>query len=61
MIKMAEQIVGIVKAYPVGDPDSIVVVIPKEAHGKLGNHLKGQRFLVKIDDKRRIIYEPIKK
>ena len=59
--KMSEQIVGIVKAYSVGDPDSIVVVIPKAVHGKLGKHPKGQRFLVKLDDKGRIIYEPIKK
>jgi len=56
---MSEQIVGIVKAYSVGDPDSIVVVIPKEAHEKLSRHPKGQRFLVKLDSKGRIIYEPI--
>ena len=59
--EMSEQIVGIVKAYSVGEPDSIVVVIPKEAHGKLSEHPKGQRFLVKLDDRGRIIYEPIKK
>ena len=59
--EMSEQIVGIVKAYSVGEPDSIVVVIPKEAHEKLTNHPKGQRFLVKLDEKGRIIYEPIKK
>jgi len=58
---MSEQIVGIVKAYSVGDPDSIVVVIPKEIHKRLGKHPKGQRFLVKLDNKGRIIYEPIKK
>jgi len=58
---MSEHIVGIVKAYSVGDPDSIVVVIPKEAHGKLKKHPKGQRFLVKLDSKGRIIYEPIEK
>lgn len=58
---MPEQIVGIVKAYAVGEPDSIVVVIPKEAHEKLSKHPKGQRFLVKLDEKGRIIYEPIKK
>ena len=58
---MSEQIVGIVKAYSVGDPDSVVVVIPKEIHGKLSRHPKGQKFLVKLDNKGRIIYEPIKK
>ena len=58
---MAEEIVGIVKAYSVGDPDSIVVVIPKVIHKRLGKHPKGQKFLVKIDGKGRIIYEPIRK
>lgn len=59
--EMSEEIVGIVKAYSVGDPDSIVVVIPKELHDRLGKHPKGQRFLVKLDDRGRIIYEPLKK
>jgi len=58
---MSEEIMGIVKAYSVGDPDSIVVVIPKEAHQRLNKHPKGQRFLVKIDGKGRLIYEPIKR
>lgn len=58
---MNEQIVvGIVKAYSVGDPDSIVVVIPKELHDRLGKHPRGVRFLVKYDSARRqIIYEPL--
>jgi len=58
---MAEEIVGIVKAYSVGDPDSIVVVIPRAIHGRLGRHPKGQKFLVRLDSKGRIIYEPIGK
>jgi len=58
---MSEEIVGIVKAYSVGDPDSIVFVIPKEVHDRLGKHPKGQRFLVKIDHRGRLIYELIKK
>jgi len=61
VIELAEEIVRIVKAYSVGDPDSIVVVIPKEIHERLGKHPKGQKFLVKIDSKGRIIYEPIRK
>ena len=56
---MLEKIVGIVKAYSVGNPDSIVVVIPKEIHEKLSRHPKGQKFLVKLDENGRIIYEPI--
>jgi len=58
---MTEEIVGIVKAYSVGEPDSIVVVIPKEIHDRLGKHPKGQRFLVKLDEQGRIIYEAIEK
>jgi len=60
-MNMSEQIMGIVKAYSVGAPDSIVVVIPKEIHERLSEHPKGQRFLVKLDKKGRIIYELIKK
>jgi len=56
---MSERIVGIVKAYSVGNPDSIVVVIPKGVHEKLNKHPKGQKFLVKLDENGRIIYEPI--
>jgi hypothetical protein len=56
---MSEQIMGVVKAYSVGKPDSIVVVIPKEIHKRLGKHPKGQHFLVKLDARGRIIYEPI--
>ena len=55
---MVEQIVGIVRAYSTGKPDSIVVVIPKDAHEKMAK-VKGQKFLVKIDELGRLIYEPI--
>jgi len=56
---MAEEtIIGIVKAYSTGKPDSIVIVIPKEAHGKLGE-VRGKKFLVKTDSKGRLIYEPL--
>jgi len=58
---MPEEIVGIVKAYSVGEPDSVVVVIPKEIHNKLAKTPKGQKFLVKLDGRGRIIYELIKK
>ncbi len=60
-IVSTEQIIAIVKAYSVGNPDSIVVVIPKEAHQKFKKTLKGQKFLVKLDEKHRLIYEPISK
>jgi len=57
---LTEQIIGVVKAYSVGNPDSVVVVIPKDAHDKLGKPPRGQRFLVKIDQDGRLIYEPLK-
>jgi hypothetical protein len=51
-----EEIVNVVKAYSVGSPDSTVVVIPKE----LGV-IAGTKFCVKLDNKGRIIYEPLKR
>jgi len=55
---MTEQIIGTAKAYSTGKPDSIVIVIPKDAHAKMGK-VRGQKFLVKLDEKGRLIYEPI--
>jgi hypothetical protein len=53
--KMTERIVSVVKAYSVGkDPDSVIVVIPKELNIK-----PGTRFCVKKDERGRIIYEVI--
>ena len=52
-----ETIVQVVKAYSVGrEPDSTVVVIPKELGVKAGT-----KFVVKKGEKGRIIYDPIKK
>jgi len=56
----AETIIDVVKAYPVGKPDSLVVVIPKTVREIL-NFKAGQRFCVKIDEQRRLIYEPIER
>jgi len=55
---MIEEIIAIAKAYAVGNPDSIVVVMPKRLEKKLGS-LKGKRFVVKVDQRNRVIYEPI--
>ncbi len=52
-----EEIIGIVKSYPVGrSPDSLVVVIPKEIRERLKIRSR-EKFHVKIDDAGRIIYE----
>lgn len=56
---MTEKIIAVVKAYSVGAPDSLVVVIPKEVHAQLAKNPKGQKFVVKLDGKGRLIYEPI--
>lgn len=53
-----EKIVGIAKAYKSGKPDSDIIVIPKKAQEHIGE-TKGRRFLVKVDEEGRIIYEPI--
>jgi bifunctional DNA-binding transcriptional regulator/antitoxin component of YhaV-PrlF toxin-antitoxin module len=50
----------IVTAYQASQPDSLVVVIPKKVREKL-KITKGKRFIVKIDENGRIIYEPVKK
>jgi len=55
---MVEQIIGVARAYSTGKPDSIVIVIPKGAHKKMGR-VRGQKFLVKIDEKGRLIYEAL--
>jgi hypothetical protein len=54
-----EQTVSIVKAYSVGNPDSLVFVIPKELQEQIQCNPKGKKYLVKFDEKKRIIYEPV--
>ena len=56
---MTEQIIDLVKTYPVGrNKSSLVVIIPKEAREALDIKAH-QKFHVKIDEKGRLIYEPI--
>ena len=53
-----EKVVSIVKAYHVDGAGTLVVVIPKDVREEL--HIeKGKKFLVKIDGKDRIVYEPV--
>ena len=54
---MTEQIVDLVKTYLVGR-SSLVVSIPKEVRETLGIKAH-QKLHVKIDEKGRIIYEPV--
>jgi bifunctional DNA-binding transcriptional regulator/antitoxin component of YhaV-PrlF toxin-antitoxin module len=53
---MDEEIIKVVKAYEVGQPDALVVVIPSLLRKKLGI-AKGTRFIVKVDSGGRLIYE----
>lgn len=56
---LVEKTVSMVKAYSVDGAGTLVIVIPKDVREEL--HIKrGKKFLVKIDDKDRIIYEPVK-
>lgn len=55
---MAEQIITTAKAYITDS--SKVVVIPQKLRRKLGEK-NTDLFIVKLDDKQRIILEPIKK
>jgi len=58
--KMSEKIITTVKAYRSGKPHSKIVTIPKKIRKKLR---EGNADLLagKLDDKGRVIYEPIKK
>ena len=56
---MEEETVAIVTAYICGGRGSLVVAIPKEAREKL-SLAKGQKLLVKVDSKGRLIFEPVK-
>lgn len=53
-----EEIVHVVTAYESGGRDSLVVSIPKRLRDK-GLAKPGQRFLVKVDPRGRIVYEPL--
>jgi len=54
---MTEQLIDLVRPYTVGN-SSLVVSIPKKVREVLG--IKAQQKLhVKIDEKGRLIYEPI--
>lgn len=55
---MSEEIITTAKAYLTDH--SKVVVIPKKLRRKLGED-NTSLFIVKLDDKDRIIYEPIKR
>lgn len=48
----------IVRAYQPSKHGTLVVVIPKKAH-EFAKVVKGTKFLVKTDERGRIIYEPV--
>ena len=53
---MPEILIATVKAWETGKPDSKVVTIPKKIRKRLGDP---DHFIVKLDEKGRIIYEPL--
>jgi hypothetical protein len=55
----SEEVVQLVKAFEVGRPDSLVVVIPKAIRDRMRIE-KGTRFYMKVDRRGRLIYEPMK-
>lgn len=57
---MPEVVIATVKAWRVNTTGSKVVVIPKKAREMLGEEAT-THFIVKINDKNRLIYEPILK
>lgn len=56
--RVSEEQIDTVRAFEVGKPDSLAVVIVKEAREKLRIH-KGDKFSLKIDRHGRLILEPI--
>ena len=55
---MVEELVAVTNSFEIGKPDSLVVVIPKKVRARL-NLKRRQHFKVKVDERGRIIYEPI--
>jgi hypothetical protein len=51
-----EEVVELVRAFEVGRPDSLVVVIPKAIRDRMCIE-KGTRFYMKVDRRGRLIYE----
>lgn len=60
MVKQMEEIIRTVRAFYTGKPASKIVTIPKEIRVRLGEE-NTDFFIVKIDRKKRIILEPIKR
>lgn len=55
---MPAEIVGVVKGWMTRPNGSLAVVIPRAAKNTLGCK-GGDRFVVKVDEQRRIIYEAV--
>jgi bifunctional DNA-binding transcriptional regulator/antitoxin component of YhaV-PrlF toxin-antitoxin module len=53
------EIFGIVKSYKANGNDSVALTIPKSLQEKEGIG-KGKQFVVYLDEKGRIVYEPKK-
>lgn len=53
---MSERLIALVKAFRSGR--SLILLVPKDVRREL-KVTAGTRFLVKIDNKGRIIYEPV--
>jgi bifunctional DNA-binding transcriptional regulator/antitoxin component of YhaV-PrlF toxin-antitoxin module len=55
---MEEEIAGVVRCYDANQQGNLVLTIPSYAKKRL-NIRQGQRFLVKLDMKHRLIFEPL--
>jgi len=53
-----EEYVAIVRAFEIGQQNSLYLNVSKDARTRL-NLQKGDKFLLKIDTKGRLVYEPI--
>jgi len=57
---LTETVIATVKAFSSGKPDSKIVTIPKQIRKILGDE-NTEFFIVLLDGRGRIIYEPIKR
>ena len=57
--KIPEVYINIVRAFEIGHQNTLYLTISKEARRNLDLH-KGDKFLLKIDTKGRLVYEPIR-
>ena len=58
MMSMGGETIGVVQGWMTRPKGSLAVVIPRAAR-EMAGYQRGDRFIVKVDEEKRIIYEKI--